>query len=184
MRPRIHKKAAAPNLVLPEALKKAAQKYALALGLHGGLSELVSRLLTAELAKKNDRTTDHMDAILKQTPERDHRAAERCKEIVRERIIPSFQALDRFAGLVGQLQRDVHSLQLQAAGRATSDGDPQHGRESGLPSERLPATGTEPTLPQGPEYGLQGKVAQPSTQQPLPQDSTQGASTPDTEEKQ
>ncbi len=52
MRPRIHKKAAAANLVLPESLKKAAQKHAFRLGLHGGLSELVSRLLSAELAQR------------------------------------------------------------------------------------------------------------------------------------
>jgi len=52
-RPRIHKKPSRTHLTLPEDLKKAAAKYAFNLGLTGGLTELVARLLVAELTQKN-----------------------------------------------------------------------------------------------------------------------------------
>ena len=51
-RPRIYKKVSRANLNLPSDLKKAAAKYAFALGLTGGLSELAARLLVAELKNK------------------------------------------------------------------------------------------------------------------------------------
>jgi len=52
-RPKIYKKPARVHLTLPDDLKRAASKYAFTLGLHGGFTELVSRLLVAELATKN-----------------------------------------------------------------------------------------------------------------------------------
>lgn len=52
-RPRIYKKPTRTHLTLPFDLKKAAMKYAFTLGLTGGLTELVSRLLVAELTQKN-----------------------------------------------------------------------------------------------------------------------------------
>lgn len=52
-RPRIYKKPGRVHLTLPDDLKKASAKYAFSLGLTGGLTELVSRLLVAELTQKN-----------------------------------------------------------------------------------------------------------------------------------
>ncbi len=49
-RPRIYEKAARTHLTLPENLKKQASRRAFELGYSGGLSELVARLLNAELS--------------------------------------------------------------------------------------------------------------------------------------
>jgi hypothetical protein len=51
-RPRIYKKPARVHLTLQDDIKKAAAKYAFQLGLTGGLTELVSKLLVTELTKK------------------------------------------------------------------------------------------------------------------------------------
>lgn len=52
-RPRVYKKVSRTHLNLPEDLKKKSAKYAFELGFTGGLSELVARLLVAELTTKN-----------------------------------------------------------------------------------------------------------------------------------
>jgi hypothetical protein len=51
-RPKIHKKPSRVHLTLPSDLKKQASRRAFEMGL-GGLSELVSRLLVAELTTRN-----------------------------------------------------------------------------------------------------------------------------------
>ena len=52
-RPRIYRKVSRTHINLPDDLKKKAAKYAFELGFTGGVSELVARLLVAELTTKN-----------------------------------------------------------------------------------------------------------------------------------
>ena len=53
-RPKTHAKTPSrTNVSLPPDLKKAASKYAFECDFSGGLSELISRLLVAELDRKN-----------------------------------------------------------------------------------------------------------------------------------
>lgn len=56
-RPRIYKKPARVHLTLQDDLKKAASKYAFNLGLTGGLTELISKLLVTELTQKTIAST-------------------------------------------------------------------------------------------------------------------------------
>ncbi len=51
-RPKRYTNPARVHLVLPDDLKKKASKHAFNLGMTGGLTELVSRLLVAELSNK------------------------------------------------------------------------------------------------------------------------------------